>query len=119
MQGSESTPAGRAASPASAASGFEELVGRIAIVIDGKTAALLAIEDGQARLTGGDGGDPRATILCRSLDDFRKVVRGERNLVVASLRGEVGVRGDLTFAIQVIRAIRSGMPFDGANVKGG
>jgi SCP-2 sterol transfer family len=96
-------------------------VGRVAIVINGKTDTTIDVANGKARLMHGNGAT-RASVLVRSMDHFNRIARGQLNIVVASLRGDVAVRGDLTFAINVLRAIASGLPLEGANTsdaKGG
>ena len=99
----------------------DRLTGRMAIVVNGKTEAVIDIDAGKGKLVAGGaaGGGTRATMLVRSMAHFDRIARGEVNIVVASLRGDAAVRGDLTFAVNVLRAIASGLPLEGANAKGG
>ncbi len=48
------------------------------------------------------------------MDELQKLARGELNLIVASLRGSLSVRGDVDFAVRALRALEGGMPVQGA-----
>ena len=91
----------------------DRLSGRLGIVVDGKTVAVVRMDGGGATLEAGEG-PTRATVLVTSMDEFQKMARGELNLVVASLRGCLSVRGDLAFAVRALRALEGGMPVQGA-----
>ncbi len=49
------------------------------------------------------------------MDDLRRIARGEQNLVVASLRGFLSLRGDLTFGVRALRALEAGMTVQGVD----
>jgi putative sterol carrier protein len=91
----------------------DRLSGRLGIVVDGKTVAVVRMDGGGATLESGEGAT-RATVLITSMDELQKLARGELNLVVASLRGCLAVRGDVGFAVRALRALEGGMPVQGA-----
>ncbi len=91
----------------------DRLSGRLGIVVDGKTVAALRIDGRGATLEPGEG-ETRASVLVTSMDELQRMARGELDLVVASLRGFLSVRGDLAFAVRALRAIQGGMPVEGA-----
>lgn len=102
---------GRAARPAVRPD--DRLSGRLGIVVNGKTVAVLRMDGGGATLEPGEG-TTRASVLVTSMDELQRMARGELNLVVASLRGSLSVRGDIGFAVRALRAIEGGMPVQGA-----
>ena len=93
----------------------DRLTGRLGVVVDGKTVAVLRMDGGGATLEEPGEGDTRANVLVTSMDELQRVARGELNLVVASLRGMLSLRGDLTFGVRALRALQGGMPVQGAN----
>jgi putative sterol carrier protein len=92
----------------------DRLSGRLGIIVEGKTVAVLHMEGGGATLEPAEG-ETRANVLVTSMDDLRRVARGELNLVVASLRGMLSVRGDLDFAVRALRAVEAGITVQGAD----
>lgn len=96
----------------------DRLSGRLGIVVDGKTVAVLRMDGGGATLETGEGAT-RATVLVTSMEELQKLARGEVNLVVASLRGCLSVRGDVGFAVRALRALEGGMPVQGLTARGG
>jgi putative sterol carrier protein len=92
----------------------DRLSGRLGIMVGGKTVAALHMEGGGATLEPADG-DTRASVLVTSMDDLQRIARGELNLVVASLRGLLSLRGDLTFGVRALRALEAGIPVQGAD----
>jgi len=94
----------------------DRLSGRLGIVVDGKTVAVLNMDRGGATLEAGKGkGETRASVLAASLNDLQRVARGEQNLIVASLRGLLALRGDLTFGVRALRALEGGIAVQGAD----
>jgi len=91
----------------------DRLSGRLGIVVDGKTVAVLRMDGGGAALEPAEGAT-RASVLVTSMDDLKKIARGEVNLIVASLRGSLSVRGDVAFAVRALRALEGGIPVEGA-----
>lgn len=100
--------------PASGTRPDDRLSGRLGIVVDGKTVAVLRMDGGGAKLEPPEG-ETRATAIVSSMDELRRIARGELNLVVASLRGILSLRGDLGFAVRALRALEGGMTVQGAD----
>ncbi len=103
-----------------------DLDGRIGVLVGGKLACVLEVAGPSAKLIGadgnGDGGKAkefRATFTCQSLDEFRKLADPKVNWMVAALRGRFAAGGDLTYALKVIRAIRTTMPVDWSDQQAG
>jgi putative sterol carrier protein len=92
----------------------DRLSGRLGIVVDGKTVAVLHMDGGGAKMEPAEG-ETRASVLVTSMDDLRRIARGELNLVVASLRGFLSLRGDLTFGVRALRALEAGMTVQGVD----
>jgi SCP-2 sterol transfer family len=91
-----------------------ELAGRIGISVDGKIVAVLEVAGGRAKVSKVEPGALRATLGCRSLDEFRAIAGPKVNWMVAALRGRLAVNGDLTYVLKVIRALRTTLPIDWA-----
>lgn len=89
------------------------LSGRLGIVVDGKTVAVLRMDGSGATLEPGEGAT-RASVVVTSMGELQRLARGELNLVVASLRGALSARGDIEFAVRALRALEGGMPVEGA-----
>lgn len=89
---------------------FAGLEGSLGVVVEGRTIASIDIRDGRATLGPAGAGRPRATMHCRSVETFQRVVRGDENLVVAALRGELALHDDAEFAIRVLRELQAGTP---------
>ena len=103
-----------------------DLDGRIGIVIGGKTVAVLEVDGPRAKLIGADGSaqggkdrETRATFLCQDLDEFKKLADPKVNWMVSALRGRYAVSGDLTYALKVIRALRTTLQVDWATEQSG
>jgi hypothetical protein len=92
----------------------DRLSGRLGIMVNGKTVAALHMDGGGATLEPGEG-EMRANVLVTSMDDLQRIARGELNLVVASLRGILSLRGDLSFGVRALRAIEGGITVQGAD----
>jgi len=113
MEGTE--PAKNGAAPTVAPTpprSANQLSGRLGIVVDGKTIAVLGFDGGGATQLPAEG-ETRANVFITSMDDFQRMARGELNLVVASLRGGLSLRGDVGFAVRALRALQAGMPVQG------
>jgi hypothetical protein len=109
MEETETTKSGPAPTSPGTAS---QLSGRLGVVVDGKTVAVVGIDDNGAAVLPAEG-ETRASVLVASMNDFQRMVRGELNLVVASLRGSLSLRGDVAFGVRALRALQGGMPVQG------
>jgi hypothetical protein len=109
----EETETGKTgAAPTVATRTTHALSGRLGIVVDGKTIAVIGFDAGGAALEPPEG-ETRASVTITSMDDFRRIARGELNLVVASLRGCLSLRGDMSFGVRALRALQGGMRVQG------
>ena len=97
---------------------FAGLEGTLGVVVEGRTIASIEVRDGRATLRQAGAGRPRATMHCRTVETFHRVVRGDQNLVVAALRGELALHDDAEFAIRVLRELQAGTPIH-SEEKGG
>jgi putative sterol carrier protein len=112
MEESEITMGRGTAAPA--ARPDDRLSGRLGIVVNGKTVAVLHMEGGGATLEAAEG-ETRASVLVSNMAELGRIARGELNLVVASLRGNLSVRGDVAFALRALRALEGGVTVQGAD----
>jgi putative sterol carrier protein len=93
--------------------------GRLVFQVEGKTVAILQVDEHRVELLGGGkGGEARAVGTCKSEDDVRKILNGELDAVVAALQGRLTFDGDMLFAMKVLRALRAA-PRTGAPRAGG
>lgn len=99
-----------------AAPGLEGVSGRLRVEVVGKGAGILEVKDGHARFLPADD-DAAATVIFDGEDTLRAFRCGWLNPVVAFLRGQLEVKGDLYLAIKVILGLQVAHPF--ADVKEG
>jgi putative sterol carrier protein len=81
------------------------LQGRLGIVADGKATLAFEVKDGTSTLVAG-GGAARAEVIVRTLDDLKSILSGATSLLVAALRGNLALEGDIAFAVKVLRALK-------------
>jgi hypothetical protein len=96
------------------APGLVGLSGRLRVEVVGKGAGILEVKDGQARFLSADG-DAAATAIVDSEETVRALRRGRLNPVVAVLRGQLDLQGDLDFAIRAILGLQVASPFADEN----
>jgi hypothetical protein len=89
---------------------FAGLEGVLGVIVEGRTIASIDVRDGRATLGPAGAGRPRATVHCRSVETFQRVIRGEENLIVGALRGELALHDDAEFAIRALRELQAGAP---------
>ena len=118
MSGTETTAAPSEVGGRADVGPLAGLEGTLGVVVEGRTVAVIEVRDGRATLTSAGAGRPRATMHCQSVETFQRVIRGEENLVVAALRGELAVHDDAAFAIKTLRALQSGAPIQSAGQGG-
>jgi len=85
------------------------LKGRLRVDLGSKVAYMLEIGDGAVTVKPGDG-EADAVAICDSEESVAAFRRGELNPVVAILRGQLSLTGNLVFAIKVIRGLRTLTP---------
>ena len=113
MDGTEIAKDQRNAAPA-AARVDDQLSGRSASSSTARPSPFCTSTAAARRWSPGTG-ETRASALVTGMDQLKRMARGELNLVVASLRGSLSLRGDVAFAVRALRAIQGGMPVQGAD----
>jgi putative sterol carrier protein len=92
------------------APGLEGLTGRLRLDVGNQAAAVLEVQDGEARLLPADG-EADAVVIAEDVETIHRFQRGELNPVVASLQGKLRIAGNLAFAIKVILGLQVAHPF--------
>lgn len=84
--------------------------GRVRLSVGDKTLGVLVVDDGHLALTD-DEDHIDVTVTCATREDLIKLLRGEMNIVVATLRGLVRQEGDRALGAKVMLGLRAGSPF--------
>lgn len=84
--------------------------GRLRLTVGNESLGVLVVDDGHLSLTD-DAGAVDVTITCATREHLIKMLRGEVNVVVAALRGEIRQRGNRELGAKVILGLRAGSPF--------
>jgi putative sterol carrier protein len=95
---------------AGVAPGLAGVHGRLRIEVADKAVGTLVVEGTHVELSN-DTSEADATVLCATDDDFRKLLKGELNPFIASMRGWALLKGDRQFGTRVIMGLRAGSPF--------
>ena len=101
---------GKEAPLAGVAPGLAGVHGRLRIEVGDKPVGTLVVEGTHVELSD-DTSEADATVLCATDDDFRKLLKGELNPFIASMRGWALLKGDRHFGTRVIMGLRAGSPF--------
>ena len=108
--GKEAPLAGLAPGLAGVAPGLAGVHGRLRIEVGDKPVGTLVVEGTHVELSD-DTSEADATVLCATDEDFRKLLKGELNPFIASMRGWALLKGDRHFGTRVIMGLRAGSPF--------
>jgi hypothetical protein len=92
------------------APGLAGVHGRLRIEVAEKPVGTLVVEGTHIELVN-DTSEGDATIVCATDDAFRKLLTGELNPFIASMRGWAVLKGDRHFGTRVILGLRAGSPF--------
>src|SRR5262245_46316074 len=84
--------------------------GRLRLMVGDKALGVLVVDDGHLALTDDDG-PVDVTVTCATREILIKLLRGEVNVVVAALRGEIRQRGNRELGAKVALGLRAGSPF--------
>ena len=84
--------------------------GRLRLMVGNDSLGVLVVDDGHLSLMD-DTGAVDVTITCTTRENLIKLLRGEVNVVVAALRGEIRQRGNRELGAKVILGLRAGSPF--------
>ena len=95
------------------APGLADVHGRLRIEVADKAVGTLVVEGTHVELTN-DTSEADATVVCTTDDDFRRLLKGELNPFIASMRGWALLKGDRHFGTRVILGLQAGSPFAAA-----
>jgi len=108
METSSNTESSARASFGKAIPGLAGCSGLIGVEVQGQIVKVLRVDDGRVDLSPQTGQEMDAVVVCRSEEDFWKIVAGEVDSIVAGLRGRLAIRGhDLTLAMKVLRGLET------------
>ena len=96
------------------APGLAGVYGRLRVTVGGKPVATLVVEGTYVALIPDVTGPADATAICADEGVMRKLLAGELNPFIASLRGMARIAGDRGFGTRVALGLQVGSPF-GAN----
>jgi hypothetical protein len=106
------TDAGRRTQPlGGVAPGLAGVHGRMRIEVAGKPVGTLIVEGTHVELSNDTTGPADAVGVCATDDDFRRLLKGEMNPFIASMRGWARLKGDRAFGTKVILGLQAGSPF--------
>jgi len=101
-----------------AAPGLVGVYGRLRVEVAGKPVGTLVIDGPRVALTPDTTGPADAIAVVADDESFRKLLMGELNPFVASMRGLARLKGDRNFGTKVILGLRAGSPFTNQMGKG-
>jgi hypothetical protein len=107
----ESTEAGGRQALTGVAPGLVGVYGRVLIEVAGKPVARLIVEGVNIELIPDITGPSETCMVCATDEDFRKLLKGEINPFIASMRGWVRIRGDRNLGTRVLLGLQVGSPF--------
>jgi hypothetical protein len=97
--------------PGRTAPGLTGVYGRLRIAVAGRAVATLVVEGEYVALVPDTGGPADATVLCTDEETMKKLLRGELNPFIASMRKWARLAGDRGFGTRVILGLQVGSPF--------
>ena len=93
------------------APGLAGVYGRLRIMVAGKPIATMVVEGMYVALVPDTSGPADATLMCADEDAMRKLLRGDLNPFIASMRRQARLSGDRGFGTRVILGLQAGSPF--------
>jgi hypothetical protein len=100
--------------PARNAPGLAGIYGRLRIVVAGKPVATLVVEGEYVALIPDVTGPAHATAICADEETMLKLLKGELNPFIASMRRKARLAGDRGFGTRVMLGLQVGSPFANA-----
>jgi putative sterol carrier protein len=100
------------------APGLAGVYGRLRITVGGKPFATLVVEGTYVALIPDTSGPADATVICADEQIMRKLLRGEMNPFIASMRRQARLAGDRAFGTRVAFGLQVESPFAGDADKG-
>jgi len=93
------------------APGLAGVYGRLRITVAGKPVATLAVDGTYVALIPDVSGPADATLICADEETLRKLLKGELNPFIASMRRQARLAGDRGFGTRVMLGLQVGSPF--------
>jgi putative sterol carrier protein len=93
------------------APGLAGLYGRLRITVAGKPVATLVVEGVYVALIPDTSGPADSTVICTDDETMRKLLKGELNPFIASMRRQARIAGDRGFGTRVILGLQVESPF--------
>jgi hypothetical protein len=93
------------------APGLAGVYGRLRVTVGGKPVATLVVEGPYVAMIPDVTGPADATVMCADEDVMRKLLAGELNPFIASMRLMARLVGDRGFGMRVILGLQVGSPF--------
>jgi hypothetical protein len=93
------------------APGLVGVFGRLRLEVAGQPVGTLIVEGTHVGLIPDVEGPSDACAVCSDDENLRRLLRGELNPFIASMRGWARLRGDRHFGTQVFLGLRAGSPF--------
>jgi putative sterol carrier protein len=100
------------------APGLAGVYGRLRITVGGNPAGTLVVEGTYVALIPDVTGPADATVMCADDDVMSKLLKGELNPFIASMRRMARIAGDRGFGTRVMLGLQVGSPFTGSVNKG-
>jgi hypothetical protein len=100
------------------APGLAGVYGRLRVAVAGKPVGTLVVEGTYVALIPDVSGPADATMVCSDEAVMRKLLRGELNPFIASMRRQARLLGDRGFGTRVALGLQVGSPFGGDTNKG-
>jgi putative sterol carrier protein len=97
--------------PGKTAPGLAGVYGRLRITVAGKPVATMVVEGQYVALIPDTVGPADATLMCADQEAMRKLLKGELNPFIASMRRWARLAGDRGFGTRVILGLQAGSPF--------
>ncbi|HEY6475410.1 MAG TPA: hypothetical protein VI456_02450 [Polyangia bacterium] len=93
------------------APGLAGVYGRLRLAVAGKPVATLVVEGTYVALIPDTSGPADATLLCADEQIVRKLLKGELNGFIASMRRQARLAGDRGFGTRVMLGLQVSSPF--------
>jgi putative sterol carrier protein len=100
------------------APGLAGVYGRLRITVGGKPVATLVVEGTYVALIPDTSGPADATAMCADEQVMRRLLKGEMNPFIASMRRQARLAGDRAFGTRVAFGLQVESPFAGDADKG-
>jgi hypothetical protein len=100
------------------APGLAGVYGRVRVTVGGKPVATLVVEGTYVALIPDVSGPADSTLMCANEEVMRKLLKGELNPFIASMRRMARIAGDRGLGTRVMLGLQVGSPFAADAEKG-